>query len=1234
MSQISKISHIDHIIKRPTMYFGDFDEKTTMRQLFDLETGTLTTQKVTYSPAIVKLFDEALTNATDNIYRSKEKPTTRIQIKIDNKSIEIYNNGQSISLEKSVNPDDGKEYYSPELAFGHTYSSGNYDDDVERKSNGMNGIGIKLANIFSKKFVVKVINNNKLYQQTFFDNMRKKTEPKIVDYKGPDGVSIKFDLDFKLLKCSKDFIDDNTKKILYKRILDSTLFPVDLFVNGKKLPRFSFQQYFEATFKGNIPENYISEDSYNHNIIMFPFKGGNIVSMVNRIVTESNGTHVKCVIDKIIERFESKGLLFTKSQIESNLCMYLNVIVDKPSFKSQSKETFNGKISVDVDHLVYKLCSNSDFLDLLQNKRNESINRKLKKTKPVFEKLTEANLAGTNESQKCTLFVTEGDSATGMVQQCFSSLGHDYYGIYTLGGKPLNIRKKKDIEVQMGNRVINELIVALGIERGVDYSIPENRKRLRYGKLVCVKDADVDGSAIMMLVCNIIDVIAQSLLKSNDFFYEFITPQIKLIYDIHVGKSVTVFGVTETIVKGKDGKFTTKLIADNKIVESCKGAITTFNNKAEFIKFMNYNRQNLTVKDIKYYKGLAAISTEDALDYWQDYEDYLIPFIYDDSAEEVMENLFSDHKSCINWRKQLVQETTEDTYCVRIKSGTDITQYGFYDYAPYAREDCIRTIPNVYDGLKPVQRKILYSLLIHAPSSEKFKKVFQIATQASLDGNYHHGDASINEATCGMMQTYMGSNNIPLVTGSGQIGTRFAHGQDHGATRYIEGALSKISKVLFPKVDDALLESNIEDEVIVEPKHYIPILPMVLINGTEGIGVGYSTFIPNHDFKDCIRNIREVLNTIENDSVDVVSKLNAHQLTINPSYPGFKGSIIYNDKDNCYETRGLSRFINIDTIQKNRYDTFWKTTQKYNSPHPELNYEHAFIEIYEIPIDSKLSMNMIISELKKIMIQLAGNSISTSQKTTKKSVKKVTKKSVKKVESVSDLKLTSNVFNKSNMELFIDYQDNSHAGNELQDEKISLIIKIRNDGNLKIDSPPEIIRMKSSLSMRNMMLYSLTDNGLMLRKFNTIKDIFDEYFTIRYGFYKLRKDRLIFLKKEEIKYLQNKINFIKAVAVDKVLNLNSMTNELLEKYLIENKFDRKGNDYKYLYSIPMRNCTKTEYEKLLKELENKLQELKDLENTLIKTFWERDLNDFEVQQNKLEKELIEKKNKRMKKSKK
>lgn len=1219
-------SNREHILSRPNMYFGRFDEISETRTLYDLENNKIITKKVKFSPAILKLFDEAITNATDNINRSKSNPTTRIEISITDEYIQISNNGESIPIRQVLNPIDNKQWYEPELAFGHAYSSSNYNDEKERMLNGMNGIGIKLANIFSKKFVVTVINNGKYYRQIFSENMSKRTKPIIKDSDKPDSVTVYFEPDFEKLKCSDGKIGDDLKMVLFKRTLDSTLFSVQVVLNNRRLPQFSFFKYFEVTFGNAYPTNYLTRSTPSYDIILFPFKGGKIVSFVNKIITTGNGNHVKFVIDKIIERLALKNMIYTKSQIEGNICLYLNINVDKPTFTSQSKDVFEGKVDIDIDYLVNALCSSTDFLMLLENKKISSENRKLKKIKPVFEKLTEANLAGTIESSKCTLFVTEGDSATGMVQQCFSSLGHDYFGIYTLGGKPLNIRKEKSVEKWFANRVIRELITTLGIELDTDYSIAQNRKKLRYGKLVCVKDADVDGSAIMMLVCNIIHVIAPTLLQSNNFFYEFITPQIKLIYDIHPGKQVKIFYVEEV---------NSKLVKRTKTIDSQKKAITTFNNKAEFIKFMDTNRSNINVKDIKYYKGLAAISTEDALDYWEDYSEYLIPFVFDEQADMTLYNLFDGSQECIDWRKKLTQYTQEETYCIRIKSGTDITQYGYFDYGPYAREDCMRSIPNVYDGLKPVQRKILYSLLIHRPKSEQFKKVFQIATQASLDGNYHHGDASINEATCGMMQTYMGSNNLTLVAGSGQIGSRFAHGQDHGATRYIEGALSPISKDLFPKIDDQLLERTLEDEILVEPKYYIPILPLVLINGCEGIGTGYSTFIPNHSYEDCERNIREVLNLCTIDEPNVKLLLDSHNLNIRPCYPGFKGTIELDASKNAYSTYGVSKFINVETVKKNRNDSFWKTTKLYNSEYPELNYEHAFIEITEIPIDSKLSMNNIITALKDVVVQIQNINVGTTKKTTKKSTKKkVVKKAVSKEQS-EEIKCSSNIFNKDNIELFVDYQDNSYPGNEIQDEKISLILKIKNNGSLEINDPPEIIRLSSSLSMRNMMLYSQTENGLMLKKFDCIKDIFDEFFTVRYQYYVLRKKKLIFLKEEEIKYLKNKIRYCKEIGIDKTLDLNKFVDDELEKHLINSGYDMKNNSYEYLYSTRSTTWTITGYKRLQDELSKKEKELDEIKNTLVKTLWERDLDAFNVQKAKFDKELSDKRSKRLtKKSKK
>ena len=310
-------------MSRPNMYFGRFDEISEMRTLYDLENNKITTRKVKFSPAILKLFDEALTNATDNISRSKTNPTTRIEVSITDKSIQVSNNGESIPIRQVLNPIDGKQWYEPELAFGHTYSSSNYDDDKERMLNGMNGIGIKLANIFSKKFVVTVINNGKYYQQIFAENMSKKTKPIIKDSDKPDSVTVYFEPDFEKLKCSENKIGDDLKMVLYKRTLDSTLFSASIFINKKKLPRFSFFKYFETTFANAYPRNYLSETTSSYDIILFPYKGGKIVSFINKIITTGNGNHVKFVVDKIIERLASKNMVYTRSQIEGNICLYL-----------------------------------------------------------------------------------------------------------------------------------------------------------------------------------------------------------------------------------------------------------------------------------------------------------------------------------------------------------------------------------------------------------------------------------------------------------------------------------------------------------------------------------------------------------------------------------------------------------------------------------------------------------------------------------------------------------------------------------------------------------------------------------------------------------------------------------------------------------------------------------------------------------------------------------------------
>jgi DNA topoisomerase-2 len=145
------------------------------------------------------------------------------------------------------------------------------------------------------------------------------------------------------------------------------------------------------------------------------------------------------------------------------------------------------------------------------------------------------------------------------------------------------------------------------------------------------------------------------------------------------------------------------------------------------------------------------------------------------------------------------------------------------------------------DGLKTSLRKILFAAFKKNLTSEI--KVAQFTGYVSEHACYHHGEASLNGAIVGMAQNFVGSNNINLLVPSGQFGTRLKGGEDSASERYIFTLLNQITRAIFPKHDDAILEYLNDDGTPVEPRFYAPIIPMILINGSKGIGTGFSTEI-------------------------------------------------------------------------------------------------------------------------------------------------------------------------------------------------------------------------------------------------------------------------------------------------------------------------------------------------------------------------------------------------------
>jgi DNA topoisomerase-2 len=213
------------------------------------------------------------------------------------------------------------------------------------------------------------------------------------------------------------------------------------------------------------------------------------------------------------------------------------------------------------------------------------------------------------------------------------------------------------------------------------------------------------------------------------------------------------------------------------------------------------------------------------------------------------------------------------------------------DLIHFSYYDLIRSIPNVMDGLKVSQRKILYAGFKR--NLVKEIHVAQFAGYVSEHTGYHHGEASLNAAIVGLAQDFVGSNNLNLFMPNGQFGIRLAGGDDHASPRYIHTELNPLCEYLFPKSDFGVLDYEDDDGTPVEPKWYAPVIPMILVNGANGIGTGFSTTIPCYNPKEVLKYVRDRLVGIEDEKWDPL-----------PSFRGFRGEV-KKSGSNAYEFEGI-----------------------------------------------------------------------------------------------------------------------------------------------------------------------------------------------------------------------------------------------------------------------------------------------------------------------------------------
>ncbi len=242
-----------------------------------------------------------------------------------------------------------------------------------------------------------------------------------------------------------------------------------------------------------------------------------------------------------------------------------------------------------------------------------------------------------------------------------------------------------------------------------------------------------------------------------------------------------------------------------------------------------------------------------------------------------------------------------------------IKQFFDEEFKLFSQYDCVRSIPNVIDGFKPSQRKIIFGMLKRGESAEEIK-VENAANYIASVSDYHHGANSLIGTIANMAQNFSGSNNINFLMPNGQFGSRLDPA--HGAGRYIFTEFSKSFREMFKKADDAILEFQFSDDMQIEPKHYLPLLPTVLINGASGTGTGYASNILNYNPEDIKADILAILN-------------NKKRKELVPFFKGFKGKVSRNEKQTVIEgsyTLVNSTTIRITELPIGTYQDDFKTT--------------------------------------------------------------------------------------------------------------------------------------------------------------------------------------------------------------------------------------------------------------------------------------------------------------------
>lgn len=608
VQDIVVLDEVSMMLLRPDTFVGSIEEKTISSYIFAENGADPVFRDITYTPALLKIFDEVLQNCYDESKRPDSNGLTKIDVNINpmTGAISIADNA---GIPVEMHPTH--KMYAPCLIFGQLRSSTNYDDSQQREGGGRNGLGAKLTNIFSTLFKVETCDGKNKYEKTYENNRRDETAPVIKPGK-IRGTKITFIPDWKVLNCS---LDRDNYGMLVSRVYEiAACSPnIEVSLNGKRID----VKGFETFVKKFTPEYLYAENSHWRIGVAHSADGFKHVSFCNAIHTTLGGTHVDYLADQLSYGLREYIKKKTKQElkpadIKNHFLLMVDCTVYNPKFSSQTKDHMNLAISsygttFKFDDAFFKQLTKSpivaEIIEWAINKKKlqdmadmKKMNKDVQKASPKDIAKYEPASQKTNR-EECILFVCEGDSAANPL---ISARDPRKHGVFALRGKPLNMANaelkdiKKNVEIQ-------NLMAALGLTFDDDLDV----STLRYGKIVLATDADEHGMHIRGLML-------------NNFY--------KYWIDL-LGEGMTYFLNTPIVrvVKGKENH--------------------------EFFSIAEYETwfaKQSGKMEITFLKGLGGHSTSDFKKYMME-DKYIVPLEYDETASDMLDLAFGDADNKKPW---------------------------------------------------------------------------------------------------------------------------------------------------------------------------------------------------------------------------------------------------------------------------------------------------------------------------------------------------------------------------------------------------------------------------------------------------------------------------------------------------------------------------------------------------------------------------------------------------------